>query len=151
MSRLKVYDEHILCDVKRKGKKVSVWFYDIKTGDMVWLPKSRMYVTATTDAHRSGDASYDGWLFYANHDSFFPEDFVKAGHNQTYTIEITREQRTAYTCEASSLDDAFDKAEHAMENGEFLESDWYTYDDGITMYDATDYYDRKETSYAKPR
>lgn len=56
-----------------------------------------------------------------------------------YVIELTREQHTTFTCEASSLDEAFDLAELALLN-DSLENDWHTYDYGYSMEDATDYY-----------
>lgn len=56
-----------------------------------------------------------------------------------YTIEIDREQHTTFTCEAPSLEEAFSQAWRAMEENK-LQDDWYTYDKGVSMIDATEYY-----------
>jgi len=61
----------ILVDIMRDGKRRFVPFYDIKSGDFI----AYLGVFAGDDAHQSGDASYDGWLFYdSNGLSVFPED-----------------------------------------------------------------------------
>lgn len=57
--------------IERNGKRMLVPFCEIQGGD--FIVDHSFY--AGCDAHVSGDASYDGWLFYdEDGNSWFPED-----------------------------------------------------------------------------
>lgn len=52
-------------------------FYALKAGDVILDDDGKVLCTVGEDAHVSGDASYDGWLFYdTKGNSYFPEDFL---------------------------------------------------------------------------
>ena len=66
-------DENVMVKIVRNGHGSIVPFFEIKKGDYIVA----FNVRATSDAHYSGDASYDGYLFYAEDDSYFPEDLAQ--------------------------------------------------------------------------
>ena len=70
--------ENVLVHIKRAGVWIIVPFSDLKAGDIVTNCKNGQtsIFTCASDAHRSGDASYDGWLVFSTdgHD-YYPEDF----------------------------------------------------------------------------
>ena len=73
-----VYDETYPVEIVRDGIKMTVPFREIKKGDKVPTRNPDHPIIVGENAHLSGDAAYDGWLFYdTNGNSYFPEDFVK--------------------------------------------------------------------------
>jgi len=73
MSKMKVYDETVNVNVVRSGVPQSVMFCEIKKDDvLVDFPCA----IVDEDSHFSGDASYEGWLFFDTTGCvYFPEDF----------------------------------------------------------------------------
>lgn len=71
---MKTYDENVQIEVIRDGQTLHVPFCEIKKGDKVF--RNEPYFTCGEDAHKSGDASYEGWLVYdENGGDYYPEDF----------------------------------------------------------------------------
>lgn len=76
MAMLAKYDENVYVDIMRKGIAMTVYFYELLAGDVISV-SSHAGIVVGEDAHRSGDASYDGWLFYsAKGTDYYPEDFM---------------------------------------------------------------------------
>lgn len=66
-------NENKMVSIERNGEEITVPFYNIKGGDFL----IDRQIVAWSNAHESGDASYDGWLFYdEDGNGWFPEDFV---------------------------------------------------------------------------
>ena len=64
-------DEYTEVEIIRNGEQQTVYFCDLSYGDYIPV----IGETVDIGAHYSGDASYDGWLFYdQNGNSWFPED-----------------------------------------------------------------------------
>ena len=75
MAMCKVYDENITVDILRNGKRMTVPFRELVSGDVVFGSELDGIVVGI-DAHSSGDACYTGWLLYdENGVDFYPEDF----------------------------------------------------------------------------
>ena len=69
------YDDFVPVEINRDGERMTVPFCDLLAGDILTDPR---YPTVIVEdgAHYSGDASYDGYLFYGTDEhSYFPEDF----------------------------------------------------------------------------
>ena len=63
--------------IERENELIEVPFENIQQGDKVFLDGVPCWnsVICNVGAHRSGDADYEGWLFYDNNKTgFFPED-----------------------------------------------------------------------------
>ena len=84
MAKLSVYDKNVQVEIIRNGETMFVPFCELKKGDLFCYTKNEngksnhIFRNAVGEdgAHKSGDASYDGWLFYdVFGDSWFPEDF----------------------------------------------------------------------------
>lgn len=72
---MKVYDETVPVKIERAGKTMVVPFSELQDGDKTIDPKYPQ-ITCDGDAHRSGDADYDGFIVYGmNCSGYFPEDF----------------------------------------------------------------------------
>ena len=68
--------QRVSCIRKGAAAITEVDFESIKAGDTVFT-RDGFALVVGEDAHRSGDASYDGWLLYdADGDAQFPEDLV---------------------------------------------------------------------------
>lgn len=80
-----------------ENKEMYIPFEEIRKGDTVYVKDGT--VIAADDAHYSGDASYDGYLFYDTYgNSVFPEDIKPAPYrnmkiNMTFTTEVIGELR----------------------------------------------------------
>ena len=75
MAMCNVYDENVAVDVLRNGKRMTVPFSALVSGDVIFGGELDGIVVGT-DAHISGDACYEGWLLYDENDvDFYPEDF----------------------------------------------------------------------------
>lgn len=69
--RRNLHMSNVEVEIKRGGEKMTVDFSDIKAGDYIVA----LGIYAADDAHYSGDADYDGYLFFADDgDGYFPED-----------------------------------------------------------------------------
>lgn len=77
-SGLRFSAEDVLVHIKRAGVWIIVPFSDLKAGDIVTNCENGQTIifTCASDAHRSEDTSYDGWLVFSTdgHD-YYPEDF----------------------------------------------------------------------------
>lgn len=75
--KVKRNENNVVVEIQRDDSDgfEQVSFNEVRDGDKVRLPNGRI-ITVEDDAHPSGDATYDGWLFYdTNGESYFPEDF----------------------------------------------------------------------------
>ena len=75
-----VYDETYPVEIVRDGIKITVPFHDIKKDDRFYVPidigHKPYLVKVAESAHFSGDADYEGYLFYDEYGSdWYPEDF----------------------------------------------------------------------------
>lgn len=73
-----VYDEGVYIEIMRNTNAMTIHFWELQEGDMITSAPHKGLIVAE-DAHKSGDACYEGWLFLgADGDSYFPEDFGAA-------------------------------------------------------------------------
>lgn len=73
MCKFEVCDENHPVQVVRDGITMLVPFCELKEGDQV---VDCCKFVCGTDAHKCGDADYDGWLvFNTKGAAYFPEDF----------------------------------------------------------------------------
>lgn len=73
ITSIEVEGERKIVLIERCGKPMTVPFYEIIGGDFI----VDQGIVAGSNAHKSGDASYNGWLFYDEDGcGWFPEDFI---------------------------------------------------------------------------
>lgn len=70
-----IFDERIPVNIIRDGKEMEVSFCELKAKDLALLPTG-IKLCIGSDAHISGDSTYEGWLVYDDQgNGYFPEDF----------------------------------------------------------------------------
>lgn len=75
MGMCNVYDEDVCIEIMRNANAMTVHFWELKEGDMIAAGEHKGLIVEE-DAHESGDACYEGWLFLGSDgDTYYPEDF----------------------------------------------------------------------------
>ena len=122
MGMCNVYDEDVYIEIMRNANAMTVHFWELKEGDMIAAGEHKGLIVEE-DAHESGDACYEGWLFLgADGDSYYPEDFgadlVKAYDENGELIDEKEQEDIVFIVLSSRSESEADDRAIAVYNDE---------------------------------
>ena len=87
---MKVFDNHVLVTVTRKGTEQTVPFYQLRAGDRV-IDQEGQEVVIKSNAKLSNSPDYEGWFVYGtNKVCYYPKDFGAEAVRMKYAINIKK-------------------------------------------------------------